>query len=144
VASLRQRRSTEWIGGVNVGRIAVSSDDQPSAAPSADDFDVVLVHGKTADGAGTKVLRARPGRLEAGEVRPMEQGRAIAPGAQIVQLSPREATPNVYDVKVEYEVGGAAPQPSPPSHGPAQVATRAYRDSWDRTFGARPREKTTN
>ena len=105
--------------------------------PKADDFDVVWVHGKTVDGAGAQVLRARPGRIEAGEVRPVEQGRPILPGAQVVELSPREAAPNLYDVKVQYE---AAPRPTaapalPAQHGPAQVATRAYRESWDRTFG---------
>jgi hypothetical protein len=115
--------------------------EQPSAAAGADDFDVVLVHGRTEDGAGTRVLRARPGRLEAGEVRPMEHGRPIAPGAQVVQLSPRDAAPNLYDVKVEYEVAGASAARAPESHGPAQVATRAYRESWDRTFGP---DKTAN
>ena len=106
---------------------------------SGDDFDVVMVHGKTADGNGACVIRARPGRLEAGEVRALESGRSLAPGGQVVQLSPRgPSTPNVYDVKVEYEVPGARQDSeAQPTSGPAQVATRAYRDSWERTFGSR-------
>jgi hypothetical protein len=104
---------------------------------SGDDFDVVMVHGKTADGNGACVLRARPGRLEAGEVRALESGRPLLPGGQVVQLSPRSAAPNLYDVKVEYEVPGARQGNEAPTSGPAQVATRAYRDSWERTFGSR-------
>ncbi len=112
---------------------------------SGDDFDVVMVHGKTADGNGACVLRARPGRLEAGEVRALESGRPLAPGGQVVQLSPRRGSAqNLYDVKVEYEVPGGRqgdgqsdPARSGAAQGPAQVATRAYRDSWERTFGSR-------
>jgi hypothetical protein len=106
---------------------------------SGNDFDVVLVHGKTADGNGACVLRARPGRVEAGEVRALESGRPLAPGGQVVQLSPRGGSAsNLYDVKVEYEVpGGRASEASEAPSGPAQVATPAYRDSWDRTFGSR-------
>src|SRR5215469_10455628 len=97
-----------------------------------------MVHGKTADGNGACVIRARPGRLEAGEVRALESGRQLLPGGQVVQLSPRGAAPNLYDVKVEYEVPGARQESeAQPSSGPAQVATRAYRDSWERTFGSR-------
>jgi hypothetical protein len=40
----------------------------------------------------------------------------------------------VCDVEVLAKVGGGeASQPA--QIGPAQVATRAYRDSWDRIFG---------
>src|ERR1035438_2766899 len=42
-------------------------------------FDVVMVHGATDDGAGAKVLRARPGRLDAGEGRPMREGKPRVP-----------------------------------------------------------------
>jgi len=121
----------------------VSAPERPTAAPEADPFDVVLVHGRADDGVGTRVLRARRGRLEAGEVRPIEHGRPIAPGAQVVQLSPRAATPNVYDVKVEYEVPGPPAPRKPASNGPAQVATPAYRESWERTFGASRDKKLT-
>jgi hypothetical protein len=93
-------------------------------------FDVVMVHGATDDGAGAKVLRARPGRLDAGEVRPMREGKPLGTG-EIVRLERREDAPALYDVHVEHEV-----QTSPHAAGPAQVATDAYRESWDRTFGA--------
>ena len=113
-----------------------------------DPFDVVLLHGKTEDGAGALVLRARPGRLEAGEVRPLQSGRPLVAGAEVVRLAPRGSTPNLYDVKVEYQApGDADDKPTPAAlvaGGPAQVATRAYRDSWDRTFGPGRRKALAN
>src|SRR5207244_3655143 len=63
-----------------------------SSVPDAgSNFDVVLLHSPTDDGAGVKVLRARPGQVEAGEVRPVREGQAIN-GTEIVTLKPREGT----------------------------------------------------
>jgi N-acyl-D-aspartate/D-glutamate deacylase len=101
-----------------------------------DAFDVVMMHGATDDGAGTKVLRARPGRIEAGEVRPMAEGRPLAAGGEVVRLERRPDAPALFDVHVEYEVPQSKPDSTPALKGPAQVATHAYRESWDRTFGA--------
>jgi hypothetical protein len=99
-----------------------------------DAFDVVLVHGATGDGEGARVLRARPGQIEAGEVRPLRQGQPLTPGGEVVRLTARSGAPCVYDVKVDYEVPAKAPAPARAASGPAQVATPAYRDSWERTF----------
>jgi hypothetical protein len=80
----------------------------------------------------------RPGRLEAGEVRPLKEGRPIHGGGQVVRLAPRSGLPNLYDVNVQYEAPSAKAHhasAAPPTEGPPQVATSAYRDSWDRTFG---------
>lgn len=119
-----------------------------SGEKSGDDpFDVVLLHGKTEDGSGARVLRARPGRLEAGEVRPLQSGRPLAAGAEVVRLEARGGAPNLYDVKVEYQAGEAGDKSAPPSlvaGGPAQVATPAYRDSWERTFGPARRKALAN
>lgn len=104
----------------------------------ATEFDVVMLHGPTEDGAGSKVVRARPGRLEAGEVRPMVEGKALVPGGEVVRLERRPDAKGLFDVHVDYKVPEKTEAPEgPPSSrtGPAQVATRAYRDSWDRTFG---------
>ena len=104
---------------------------------SADAFDVVLMHGATSDGAGTRVLRARPGQIEAGEVRPLREGQPLAPGGEVVRLVERPEAPCLYDVKVDYQVPAAAAAPSPAERsagGPPQVSTQAYRESWDRTF----------
>jgi hypothetical protein len=103
-----------------------------------DTFDVVLMHGPTEDGEGARVLRARPGRIDAGEVRPMREGRPLA-GGEIVRLERRADAPAVFDVRVECVIPApaAGKGTSRSEGGPAQVATRAYRDNWELTFGSR-------
>lgn len=115
------------------------------------DFDVVLMHSATDDGAGTKVLRARPGRLEAGEVRPVKSGAPLAPGGDVVRLSSRPESPALFDVHVECSVPAEATHKDEGDtagrSGPAQVATTAYRESWERTFrspGAEPPSRLLN
>ncbi len=101
--------------------------------------DVVLLHSPTPDGEGVRVLRAREGRLEAGEVRPMKEGQPIV-GGELVTLTPRAETPALCDVKVQY----AAPKPEAkpeampalPHKGPALVNSQDYRDRWEAIFGA--------
>jgi hypothetical protein len=105
-----------------------------------DALDVVLVHGATGDGEGARVLRARQGHIEAGEVRPLREGQPLVPGGEVVRLVERTGTPCLYDVKVDYQVPAA---PVARASGPPQVSTPAYRESWDRTF-APPRSKDLN
>jgi hypothetical protein len=107
-----------------------------------DAFDVVLVHGATGDGEGARVLRARPGHIEAGEVRPVRDGQPLTPGGEVVRLVERSGAPCVYDVKVDYRVPTATAA-SRTGSGPPQVSTREYRESWDRTF-APPRRQDLN
>jgi len=108
-------------------------DEEPKHPESG--FDVVMLHGKTDDGEGARVLRARPGRLEAGEVRPLREGKPMVKG-EVVSLSRRQDAPALYDVKVEHVVDAPSqPEPQKSTPGPAQVATRAYRESWERIFG---------
>jgi hypothetical protein len=107
---------------------------------SAKKFDVLMPHAPTEDGEGARVLRMRPGQLEAGEVRPMREGKPLTPGGEVVRLERRADAPAMYDVHVEHKVDGMKPEQPPPPRaagGPAQVATQQYRDSWDRTFGRR-------
>jgi hypothetical protein len=101
---------------------------------SVDGLDVVLMHGATEDGEGARVLRARRGRVEAGEVRPLKEGRPLTAGGEVVRLEQRADAPVLYDVHVEHAVPGTAADSGARS-GPAQVATHAYRESWERTFG---------
>ncbi|HEY5147839.1 MAG TPA: hypothetical protein VII82_13785 [Polyangiaceae bacterium] len=107
-------------------------------------FDVVLVHGATGDGEGARVLRARPGHLETGEIRPLRQGQPLASGGEVVRLVERPDAPCLYDVKVDYKVPAATVPAARAGGGPAQVATRAYRDSWERTFSPAPRRNELN
>ena len=93
--------------------------------------DVVLLTGPTEDGEGIRVVRARDDRLETGEVRPLKEGKPIGKG-EVVKLAPRAAAPQVCDVEVLAKV---EPAPEARAHRkPAQVATHAYRESWERIF----------
>ena len=94
-----------------------------------DRSDVVLLTGPTDDGEGIKVVRARDARIEAGEVRPLKDGKPLGTG-EIVKLAPRAASPRLCDVEVLTKLG-----PDPRGAGPPQVATTAYRESWERIFG---------
>jgi hypothetical protein len=101
------------------------------AEPERDKNDVVLLGPPTEDGAGVHVLRARDERLEAGELRVLEEGRPIT--GEVVTLAPRKANPRVCDVKESFRppTGHLA---RTKTKGPAQVATKAYRDHWEDTF----------
>ena len=92
--------------------------------------DVVLIHGVTDDGKGLQVLRKRAERLEAGCVRPLEEGKPIQ--GEVVKLRPRKNRPFVCDVEVQVAATGArADAPPARDHkGPARVATDAYRKNW--------------
>ena len=103
-----------------------------------DSADVALIHGKTPDGEGLRILRRREDRLEIGAVHPLKEGAPIT--GEVVTLTPRKEFPLLCDVKVEL----AAPKASsdvaaPERHGPAQVATDQYRENWDRIW-SRPKK----
>jgi hypothetical protein len=103
------------------------------------DGDVALLGGPTSDGKGVSILRARQGRLEAGEVRPLESGKPIS--GEVVSLKPRQAFPLLCDVETHV----AVPQEdlalkesqgdvAKPRSGPAQVASDTYRANWDTIY----------
>jgi hypothetical protein len=94
--------------------------------------DVVFLHSATDDGDGVRVVRARQGKVEVGEVRPLADGKPVT--GEIVTLKPRSDAPRVCDVKVEYAPQAAAPA-TDTQKGPAQVATAKYRDNWELIFG---------
>jgi hypothetical protein len=98
-------------------------------------YDVAYLHGPTEDGKGTKILRLRKGRVEAAEVRPAQEGQPLN-DQELVRLHPRKQTPRICDVEVLYEASadGAENEAEKPGNGPARVASRAYRDNWDRIF----------
>ena len=106
------------------------SEEKPEPKATSD---VVLLHSATDDGKGVRVLRARQGRLEAGEVRALREGTPITDG-EVVKLTPRPESPRLCDVEVAVRVEG----PARTTLGPAQIATESYRTNWDRIFGERP------
>lgn len=67
----------------------------------------------------------------------MAEGKPLVPGGEVVRLEKRADAAGLFDVHVDYQVPGAKETDATArtKNGPAQVATRAYRDSWDRTFG---------
>lgn len=98
--------------------------------------DVVVLGPPTSDGNGVHVLRARDERIEAGELRNIEEGKPIT--GEIVTLAPRKDNPRICDVRDAY-----APPSSGSKKGPAQVASKAYRDNWDEVFSS-PTNKQLN
>jgi len=95
--------------------------------------DVALVYGKNEEGDGLRVLRQRGDVIEAGEVRPVESGKPLA--GDLIRLTRRPEHPLLFSVEVLAETG-----PARQSSGPAQVATRAYREGWDALFGKPDRD----
>lgn len=102
------------------------SDEPSNPEPKQD---VVLLGPPTADGGGVHVLRARKDQLEAGELRPVQEGKPLS--GELLSLAPRKDNPRILDVKGSY-VQNALPS----LKGPAQVATKAYRDNWDEVFSS--------
>jgi hypothetical protein len=111
------------------GERARSSDERSSEKP---DPDVAIVCGVSDDGQGVDIIRKRGERIEAGTVRRLEQGKPIH--GEVLRLRPREHFPMICDVEVELPAPGT-PQASPPTSGPAQVATETYRKNWDVIYG---------
>lgn len=109
------------------------SDTKDAPTPAAKQ-DVVLLGPPTSDGGGIHVLRAREERLEAGELRTVEDGKPIS--GELLSLAPRKDNPRICDVKESF----AAPKTfsAPKTKGPAQIATKEYRDNWDEVFARRP------
>ena len=105
--------------------------------------DVALIHGKTADGEGLRIIRRRDDRLELGAVRPLKEGAPIA--GEVVSLTPRPDFPLLCDVKVQYSAAAARSDVADsPRHGPAQVATDQYRENWDRIWQKKPKAELVN
>jgi hypothetical protein len=103
---------------------------------SRDDSDLALIHGRTPDGEGLRVIRKRRERIELAQVRPLEQGMPIT--GEVVTLKPRPEFPLLCDVKTELEAPPPADVATRPAHsGPAQVATDRYRENWDRIWKRR-------
>jgi hypothetical protein len=104
--------------------------------------DIAVVVGTSEDGAATRILRAREGRVELGELRAAPEGKPLH--GDLVRLKPRGDNTPVCDVEVIHaapaltQAGSNLPEPGPGrSEKPAQVASPAYRENWDRVFGSK-------
>ena len=92
----------------------------------------MLLHSPTEDGKGISVLRAREDTVEAGVLRPLEEGKPVA--GEVVKLTRRPECPILFDAETEVRVGAQETAPADSASrrsGPAQVATETYRKGWD-------------
>jgi hypothetical protein len=105
------------------------SDSEPPA-PADRPRDVAVIVGTSEDGTKARIVRARDGRVELGELRAPEEGKPMY--GELVKLNPRADSP-VCDVEVLHTPPTTAA--SATSTKPAQVATDTYRANWDRVFG---------
>lgn len=126
--------------------------------PSRKPKDLVLIHGRTKDGTGLGVLRAREERLEIGTMRPLEEGKPIH--GEVVKLTPRPEMPLLFDAETQYSAPSEGPttktdalpqaKEGAPANatgvGPPQVASEAYRKNWDAIWKrpASKRDKLVN
>ena len=88
--------------------------------------DRALLLSKRDDGE-VLALRSRDEQVELARMRPIVEGQAVL--GELVQLTPNEATPLLYDVETLH-----TPKELDRS-GPARVSSPAYRAGWDRLFG---------
>lgn len=105
------------------------------ASPARPARDVVLV-GEPKEGGAVDVVRLREDRVEAGELRPIEEGKPLY--GELVKLSPRGEHPRLFDVDV---LAAAPPRQSDAAErghrGPALVNSEAFREGWESVFGSR-------
>lgn len=101
--------------------------DSPPSRHKSDDL--ALLCGPTEDRKGAHLLRLRQGEIQAGEVRPVQEGMALN-GRELIRLKPRKTTPRLCDVEVLHPSEVAVRNHG----GPAQVATDRYRSNWERIF----------
>lgn len=112
----------------------MADSDKPSPRKDSKPTDVVLVHGRSEDGEGIRVLRTRNGELLAGELRALKHGVPVGSG-EIVTLTPRAEHPLLFDVNTQVQLPEGAPTSGQAGHaGPARVSSDAYRANYDTIF----------
>jgi hypothetical protein len=97
--------------------------------------DVVLVYGRSEDGKAHRVLRQRGSEIEAGTMRPLDEGKPIH--GEVVRLTPREESPVLFDVEVQHDA-------RPSTGRPAKVATEEYRKGWESIWAKSRPDRTLN
>jgi hypothetical protein len=109
-----------------------SSRKAPEARP---DRDVVLVCGQSEDGREYGVLRQRGSDIEAGTMRPLDQGKPIH--GEVVRLKQREESPALFDVEVQHDARASVGRP-------AKVASEQYRKGWESIWAKKPDSRALN
>jgi len=108
-----------------------------SKKPSAErgGSDVVLVYGRSDDGTRFDVLRQRGAEIQAGTMRPLDEGKPIH--GEVVRLAPRDDSPLLFDVEVEHDA-------RTPAGRPAKVATEDYRRGWESIWAKKRSNRALN
>src|SRR5689334_17627279 len=96
----RDRRVCRILNTMTDGADKPGRPSDPETENGTDAKDVVLLGPPTDDGHGVHVLRARDQRLEAGELRNLEEGQPIT--GEVVSLAPRKNNPRICDVRESY------------------------------------------
>ena len=112
--------------------------DEP-AKPQPEARDQLFVHGLSEGGRVAHVIRTRADRLEAGMLRPVEEGRPIS--GDLVELRRRAESPLLFDVIDKYRSPVSRASKRKRRAGPPQVATRAYETGWEAIWGGEPDEE---
>lgn len=97
--------------------------------------DLVFVYGKSTDGKSYDVLRQRGEAIEAGRLRPLDEGKPIH--GEVVRLAPRQDSPVLFDVEVHHDARAS-------TSGPAKVASDEYRRGWESIWAKSPSKHTLN
>ena len=97
--------------------------------------DLVFVYGKSDDGESYDVLRRRGEGIEAGQVRPLDEGKPIH--GEVVRLKPREDSPALFDVEVHHDGRVSTGRP-------AKVASDRYRRGWESIWAEKPSKHSLN
>jgi hypothetical protein len=103
---------------------------------------VAIVCGKDEQGLHILRRRSEDGPIEAGVLKPLEEGRPIT--GEVMSMRPRKDFPFLFDVKTELESPAPATTSARAINGPAQVASNSYRSGWDAIWGPRPRREPLN
>jgi hypothetical protein len=99
----------------------MGSESSRKASADGRASDVLWVYGKSGDGKGYEVLRQRGGEIQAGRLRPLDDGKPIH--GEVVRLEPREESPVLFDVEVQHDGRSSMGRP-------AKVASDQYRRGW--------------
>ncbi|MGD8606157.1 MAG: hypothetical protein PVH21_02610 [Myxococcales bacterium] len=113
----------------------MGAESRKKAPSKRDGGDVVLVYGQSEDGRSYDVLRQRNGEIQAGTVKPLDEGKPIH--GEVVRLKPREEAPLLFDVEVQHDARGSAGRP-------AQVATERYRKGWESIWAKKRGSRALN
>lgn len=113
----------------------MASGSSKKAAATQSGGDIVLVYGRSEDGRAYDVLRQRGRQIEAGKMRPLDEGKPIH--GEVVRLKPRDESPVLFDVEVHHSGSSSAGRP-------AKVATERYRKGWESIWAKKQPDRTLN